>query len=135
VALPSLWPTRLADGLELEVFYVTRSIDSHDSPLVSTNETPGSPALHCFETAATSADIKFSTTGYYSSTIFESTSNNPSGYSFALEVRGGLPGYRWERYSVQSWVDKFRTGSGSDRVEHSDGLRPATLFTPLRVLR
>jgi hypothetical protein len=77
VALPSLWPTRLADGLELEVFYVTRSIDSHDSPLVSTNETPGSPALHCFERAATSADIKFSTTGYYSSTIFESTSNKP----------------------------------------------------------
>jgi len=36
---------------------------------------------------------------------------------------------------VFKWVDKDRTGSGSDRVEHSAGLCLATLFKPFRVLR
>ena len=39
-----------------------------------------------------------------------------------------------ERYSAQSWVDKYRTGSGSDRVEHSAPLGLAKFFTPLAVL-
>ena len=67
-ALPFLWPTRLADGLELEVFYVSwPNSEPHDSPRVSLCETLVPPRCRCFESAATSADIKFSTAGYYSS--------------------------------------------------------------------
>jgi hypothetical protein len=35
-ALPFLWPTRLADGLELEVFYVAPITEPHDSPRLRT---------------------------------------------------------------------------------------------------
>src|SRR5258705_2537242 len=37
------------------------------------------------------------------------------------------------RFILRSWVDKYRTGSGSDRVQHSARLGLATLFTPLGV--
>src|SRR5258705_5701873 len=33
-----------------------------------------------------------------------------------------MPSHTRERYSIRLWVDKYRTGSGSDRVEHSPWL-------------
>jgi hypothetical protein len=60
-ALPFLLPTRLADGLELEVFYVSSSRfqAAHDSPPVSLSRNIGSPALPAPPALATSADKIF----------------------------------------------------------------------------
>jgi len=45
-ALPFLWPTRLADGLELEVFYTKRPVECFMiRPGFRLCETCGSPAL------------------------------------------------------------------------------------------
>jgi len=40
----------------------------------------------------------------------------------AQKGRGVMGCHTREQCSVQSWVDKYRTGSGSDRVEHPTGL-------------
>lgn len=140
-ALPFLWPTRLADGLELEVFYVNRpNMSPTIRPLVSTSETLWFPRVARSLGRQLRQTLNFQqpdTTPLISSNQLETPLQNRAGMGLTLSAwRAALQaGYRCYPLSPQSLATRLRAPLDDAQDSSPPGAKPHGLRAQCRLLR